>query len=138
MTPSKRVLIVEDAPDLRSLLCQLFESEGYRVSQAANGREALALLQAASELPQLILLDLMMPVMDGFAFRRAQAAQPRLAGIPVVIMTADGDPWSKQLRAGAADSLRKPVEVDELLEVIDRNLSIGASGETQSFDSEAR
>lgn len=123
---NKRVLVVEDAADLRSLLRQLFELEGYHVTQAANGREALALLQTATELPQLILLDLMMPVMDGFEFRRAQAADPRLAGIPVVVMTADGDTWNKQRRAGAADSLRKPVEVDQLLEVVGRNLGRAA------------
>ena len=119
---TKRVLIVEDAVDLRSLLCQLFESEGYTVAQAANGNEALAMLRAATELPQLILLDLMMPVMDGFEFRQAQAADPRLAGIPVIVMTADGDTRAKQVRAGAVDSLRKPVEVEQLLEVVDRNL----------------
>lgn len=119
---TKRVLIVEDAVDLRSLLCQLFESEGYTVAQAANGNEALAMLRAATELPQVILLDLMMPVMDGFEFRQAQAADPRLAGIPVIVMTADGDTRAKQVRAGAVDSLRKPVEVEQLLEVVDRNL----------------
>lgn len=119
---NKRVLIVEDAADLRFLLRQLFEIEGFHVTPAANGQEALALLQAATELPQLILLDLMMPVMNGFEFCRAQAADPRLAGIPVIVMTADGDVGNKQRRAGATDSLRKPIEVDQLLEVVNRHL----------------
>lgn len=137
MPGSKRVLIVEDAVDLRSLLQQLFEMEGYSVSQAANGREALAVLGETAELPQLILLDLMMPVMDGFEFRRAQAADPRFAGIPVVIMTADGDTRAKQVRAGAVDSLRKPVEIDQLLDVVDRSIAAGSGGSRPSLD-EAR
>lgn len=135
---TKRVLIVEDAVDLRSLLCQLFESEGYTVAQAANGNEALAMLRAATELPQVILLDLMMPVMDGFEFRRAQAGDPRLARIPVIVMTADGDTRAKQVRAGAVDSLRKPVEVDQLLDVVDRNLLHAGVGASRGFNDDAR
>ncbi len=91
----KHILIIEDSTDLQALMGRLFKSEGYTVSQALNGREALDFLKSTTELPSLILLDIMMPVMDGFEFRNEQRKDSRLASIPVVVMTADSEPQKK-------------------------------------------
>lgn len=91
--------------------------EGYEVLFAGNGREALDLLHG-SKRPQLILLDLMMPVMDGFMFREIQRTLPGVSEIPILIMSADGNIAPKKAVIGARDYLRKPVDIDELLERI--------------------
>jgi CheY-like chemotaxis protein len=113
----KRILIVEDAADIRFLLKSLFETEGFAVDQAANGQEALDVLHSADSLPALILLDLMMPVMDGYEFRIKQEAEPRLAGIPVVVMTADGDISARRSSIRAREYLKKPVDINRLLSI---------------------
>lgn len=93
--------------------------EGYRVQMAANGVEALKVLES-SDKPNLILLDLMMPVMDGFQFRERMNSNPDLANIPVIVMSADGNVTVKKARIGASDYLRKPIDIDVLLERIER------------------
>jgi CheY-like chemotaxis protein len=113
----KRILIIEDASDIRYLLKGLFEGEGFSVDQAGNGQEALDLLQNMSALPQLILLDLGMPVMDGYEFRAKQEMDPRLSAIPVVVMTADGDVNAKKNRLRAKEFLKKPVDIHRLLTI---------------------
>ena len=113
-----RILIVEDDRYIRKALARLLESEGYVVDVAENGQQALDNLHQAAELPQLIILDLMMPVLDGFQFRERQARLPRLAGIPVVIMTADGHIDAKKMRIGAVAALRKPADVEEILKTV--------------------
>jgi CheY-like chemotaxis protein len=114
----KHILIVEDSPDLQDLLGQLFKSEGYRVSQSMNGQQALDTLCTMPELPSLILLDLMMPVMDGFAFREKQMQNQKLASIPVIVMTADANPHAKALQLGMENIIKKPINnLDHLLEV---------------------
>src|SRR4026209_1348307 len=81
------VLIVEDDEDLREMMAQLLTLEGFVAATVANGREALEYLQHASK-PDVILLDLMMPVMDGWEFRRRQQADPDLAPLPVIVLSA--------------------------------------------------
>jgi CheY-like chemotaxis protein len=115
----RRILIVEDDVDVRDALVQVLEFEGYRVTSATNGAEALAELRAGAP-PGLILLDLMMPVMDGRQFRVAQLADPALARIPVVVLSADGGVEQKATTMGAAAYLKKPIEVDSLLDVVAR------------------
>src|SRR5205814_8831977 len=84
-----RILVVDDDPDIRDSLREVLEDEGYDVSCVGNGREALDHLKAASPRPCVILLDLMMPVMDGWQFRREQKKlEPELANIPLVVITA--------------------------------------------------
>src|SRR5690606_13804277 len=83
------ILVVEDDQDIRESVVEILEDEGHRVSAAADGREALERLQRAQPRPDLILLDLMMPVMNGFQFREEQLKRPELAGIPVVVDTPD-------------------------------------------------
>lgn len=108
-------MVVDDDPDIRETLAELLEDEGFDVVTAANGAEALEVL-ASGPLPRVILLDMMMPVMDGFEFRLAQKMAEELAPIPVVIITAGADPRSRNLDAAAV--LRKPLDVSRLLETI--------------------
>jgi CheY-like chemotaxis protein len=117
----KRILVVEDDVDIRHNLHDILESEGYECAEASDGKEALALLKSSEELPTLILLDLMMPNMNGFEFRAAQELDPALRAIPVVIMTADAQIEAKRQKIGAKDFLHKPVELTELLDTIQRN-----------------
>ena len=113
------ILVVDDDPDIRDSLAEILADEGYRVSGAQNGRDALAFLRAQKP-PSLILLDMTMPDMDGWRFRLEQQKMPAIAGIPVVILSARQDIREAALALGAADYLRKPVEIDNLLEIADR------------------
>jgi CheY-like chemotaxis protein len=117
--PCQGILLIEDDADLMHIEAQLLRDEGYQVTAAANGQEALDILRAPSErLPCLILLDLMMPVMDGWQFRAEQVRDPRLAMIPVVIVTAGGRTAEKQARLDVAASLKKPVTLMQLLDTV--------------------
>lgn len=110
------VLLVEDDADLRDVLGDLLELEGYRVVPAANGKAALDLLQDI-ETPCVILLDLMMPVMDGYEFRTEQRRQPEIADIPVVVITA-----GTRVRAEIEPVMvfTKPLDMDKLLSAIEQ------------------
>jgi CheY-like chemotaxis protein len=116
----KRVLIIEDDLDIRDVLTQVLEYEGYEVSTAGNGREAIEYLQSNPK-PGLILLDLMMPVMDGWQFRAEQQKHDEWASIPVVILSADGNAYQKASTVRAAGFLKKPVELETLLDTVSRN-----------------
>jgi CheY-like chemotaxis protein len=110
------VLIVEDDPDSRNMLAALLGLHGYRTVTAANGVEALEL--ARRERPAVILLDLMMPVMDGPAFRRAQLGDPSLAAIPIVVLSAHLRTAELARELGASTHLVKPFDLDQLLRAI--------------------
>lgn len=112
------VLVVEDDPDALEALGDLLESHGYSVLTARHGAEALDLL-GRSALPRLIVLDLLMPTMDGWEFRRRQKNDPRIAHIPVVVVSASSA--AKPIEADTI--LRKPVDIDRLLETIARHCS---------------
>jgi CheY-like chemotaxis protein len=112
------VMVVEDDFAIRETLRELIEDEGYRVLWASNGREALALLEHRS--PRLILLDLMMPVMDGREFRLAQRSDPALARIPVVVISADHALEQKVAGLAVDGWLAKPFELDALLTTLQR------------------
>ena len=112
-----RVLIVEDDRDTREMLGRFLELEGFEVHTAANGEIALEALRGGNHDHCVILLDLMMPVMDGWQFRRQQVRDPQLAAIPVVIITAAG-PRDAVPPIQADGWLSKPVDFDRLLETI--------------------
>jgi len=111
-----QVLIVEDDRDTREMLERFLQLEGFEVRTAANGAAALESLETAG-CPCVILLDLMMPVMNGWQFREAQAQHPDLAKIPVVVVTAAGSRSDiPEIRADGW--LSKPVDFDKLLATI--------------------
>lgn len=112
------VLVVEDDLDIRETFQQLLEIEGYRVLTAGNGQEGIDVLKRADELPCLILLDLMMPVMNGWEFLEVQKSDPKIARIPVVVVTAAGK--EKERTVSAAGFLKKPIELDTLLATVAR------------------
>jgi CheY-like chemotaxis protein len=109
------VLIVDDDPDLLDVTSFVIENEGMLVETARNGEEALALL-GTGRLPALVLLDLMMPVMNGWEFLAAVASDPLLRGIPVVVLTAA----EHAQVPGALEVLSKPMDLKELLRVVER------------------
>ena len=120
--PAIDVLVIEDDPDIREAILELLADEGIVAQAAEHGAAALALMRAG-RVPKVILLDLMMPVMDGFGFRREQEKEAAWAGIPVVVMSADGQVDEKKTRAGAVAYLRKPVDIHELLRVVKSHLA---------------
>ena len=120
MTPEHPILIVDDDADVRESIEEALEDEGYYVAAAANGREALELLRDHKLRPELILLDIMMPEMDGWAFRAEQRKDPDIATIPVIVFTAHGSPEEVAERMQAVGFLRKPLRLEDLLTQVDR------------------
>jgi two-component system, chemotaxis family, chemotaxis protein CheY len=117
---SKKILLVEDDEYIRAALSELFRCEGYNVVLAENGQMGLEVL--AAEMPDLVFLDLMMPVLDGYGFLRGkEALPPNLSGIPVVLLTATGEKGAPNFPA--REVLTKPVEIDKLLGVAARYLA---------------
>ena len=123
-----QVLLVEDDASIRESLGETLREEGFDVAMAANGRQALELLRSSSR-PSAILLDLMMPVMDGWDFRHEQLHDPSLRDIPVVIVTAVGFS-SETIRTqfGKVELVEKPVHAFELLKAIGRACGAPAPG----------
>jgi CheY-like chemotaxis protein len=118
---AKSILIVEDSEDIATSVAELLEDEGYEARSVPNGREALEYLASADPLPILILLDLMMPVMDGYEFRRLQRADARLSSIPVLLMTAGGEIKSKVNELQVEGHLKKPFfDISTILEAVQR------------------
>lgn len=123
------VLIVEDDADTRDMLVTLIGGEGFHAVAAEDGLEALHLLRTvrhhAPSTPCLVLLDLRMPRLSGNEFRRAQLADPMVAGVPVAIMSgaADAEEWARTL--GAVATLTKPLDFDALLSVVRNHCTAG-------------
>jgi CheY-like chemotaxis protein len=113
------VLIVDDDKELRDCLADLLEDEGYDVATAANGAEALAYLERHQR-PSLILLDLMMPVMNGWQFRDRQLESADLAEIPVIVMTAHASPPEVERAMPGVECVAKPLSVSRFLTCIER------------------
>jgi CheY-like chemotaxis protein len=109
------VFVVEDDHDTRDMLGRFLELEGFQVEVAANGRQALDRL-SAGVLPCVIVLDLMMPVMDGWQFRRQQVLDSEIADIPVIVVSAAGKDRMAGIDANAY--LAKPVDLEQLLEQV--------------------
>ncbi len=109
---SPLVLVVDDDPDILEAICDILEAEGYRVARARHGEEALERVEA--QRPDVILLDLMMPVMDGVAFAQALRLRPAVSDVPIVVISADGNP-QRAAAVGATGYLAKPFDIEALL-----------------------
>jgi CheY-like chemotaxis protein len=111
-----RVMLIDDDEDIRTVLSEALQDVGYEICCAASGREALTRLRSGYR-PALILLDLMMPIMDGWQFRQEQLENPELAPIPVVVISAVNP--GKALPQGTV-LLRKPFDLDVMLAEVER------------------
>jgi CheY-like chemotaxis protein len=112
------ILIVDDEPDIRDSLREWLEDEGYHVATAADGGEALALLEDGQPLPCLVILDLLMPNVSGNEVYRRMQGDPRLAGIPVVVSTSD----PSRAPSGVL-IMKKPVSFKHLLGTVRQHCS---------------
>jgi CheY-like chemotaxis protein len=110
------VLVVDDDEDTRTCVIGVLEAEGYAVRGASNGRDALVILKGDFT-PDLVLLDLMMPVMSGWEVLDELAKVPKLATLPVVVFTAAGDAVPKDAKL-TKPVVRKPIEIDALLRMV--------------------
>jgi CheY-like chemotaxis protein len=111
------VLVVDDDSTIREITAAFLRKHGFKVVQASNGLEALNLLESTLT-PSAILLDVAMPVLDGIGFRQLQLRNPKMAGIPVILVT--GDERQQLPHLGAVSVLRKPVEPAKLVEDLKR------------------
>ena len=103
------------------MMVELLADEGFDVASVPSGREALAHLRSAQAVPGLILLGLMMPDMDGYEFRAEQKKDPKLAEIPVLLMTAAADPHAKVAELGVQGVLKKPFkDIDSIVDAVNR------------------
>ena len=112
-------MVVEDDADCLEAVCDVLQDDGYTVVRATNGREALAALEQPPA-PALILLDLMLPELDGWQFLEARKRNPALLEVPVVLLSGERDVKGHAARHGLAGGLGKPVGLDELLEMVHR------------------
>ncbi|TMB33127.1 MAG: response regulator [Deltaproteobacteria bacterium] len=113
------LLLVEDDADVRDAIAATLRDEGYVVAEAENGRLALEWLQRNSD-PCLVLLDLWMPVMSGMELRERMVQDPRLAALPLVVVSAAGDGKARAEEMGAIGYLRKPLDLQDLLATVER------------------
>ena len=117
------ILIVDDDLDIREMLAEALQDQGFGVVTAANGLEAAKLIRSMASPPSLILLDLMMPVMDGYAFLRERSGDSLLASIPVAIITASHRVDLDQVGIGPR-IIQKPIDLERLVDTIE-DLSSG-------------
>lgn len=117
--PSCNVLVVDDDVEIRETLVEVLEERGYRTVAASNGKQALDALHGGT-VPELILLDMMMPVMDGTQFRKKQQQEPAIAGIPVVLISAHEDLARRVTELDARSALRKPISFRDLIDTVKR------------------
>ena len=121
---SRVILVVDDDPDILEALAEILAGEGFEVRAARHGEEALAHLSPRP--PDLVLLDLMMPVMDGWEFASRMRKNPDWAGIPILVVSADRNVGVKAKEIGAIGYLTKPFELSALLDLVNHWLNSGA------------
>ena len=117
MTPGQYILVVDDDDDFREALSEVLTEAGYPVQQAENGEVALS--RAAAESPGMVLLDLKMPVLDGWGVMERMRADPKSAAIPILVLSAYGFEWEAEL-LGAQGYIPKSVGMEEILERVRR------------------
>jgi CheY-like chemotaxis protein len=114
-----KILVVDDDADLRGAVAEVLQDEAYDVLTAEHGKAALAVLERPQRPPDVILLDLMMPVMDGATFASEMKKDPRAAAIPVILFSADPDCERLALQLGAYTCLKKPLSLEEILAALE-------------------
>ena len=114
------IMVVDDDADIREAVADLLERNGYVVIPASNGQEALTALHACTGRPALILLDIMMPVMDGRAFYDQQQSDPALRGIPVVAFSSFASTLDSTSELNSLERLDKPMQAEQLLDSVHR------------------
>jgi two-component system chemotaxis response regulator CheY len=120
------VLVVDDDPDIRETLELLLERHGHAVVSAEDGAAALERLRGAGSRPCVILLDLMMPGMNGFQFQEALIAEPAFASVPIVVITGGGSELERRAREFTSEVLHKPFEMKAMLSAVGRHCPAGA------------
>ncbi|MFL5786079.1 MAG: response regulator [Bacteriovoracaceae bacterium] len=130
------ILVVEDDDDIRTAMIDVLESEGYHATAATNGKEALDFLHQSKK-PCLVLLDMMMPIMNGREFLDKVKEDTYLAPIPVLVVSAIAD---KTNTNGAVGFIKKPVDIDMVLKIVNRYCSdaMKSSGVPRSSGEEAQ
>lgn len=119
--PKKHILVVEDSPDIQSLVSQLLTTNNFSITQAYDGQQALFFAQTMNPPPSLILLDLKMPVMGGLEFLKERLNDPKLAAMPVIVMTSDTQSKSKTALLCANEFIQKPLQyTEDLIKIIHR------------------
>ena len=114
----RKILIIEDEEDIREILKEFFEGEGYSVFTAVNGKDAFRILDEVN-IPSLILVDLMMPIMSGEEFIEKRNVHPLYSKIPTVIMSADHRTMAKAQALGIKHAINKPLELSNLMAIVD-------------------
>lgn len=127
VTVNRTLLLIEDDRDICEIVQLVLAEEGYETLTVPNGAEALRLLRAGEARPFVIMLDLMLPVMDAWQFRSEQLRDPTLEKIPVVIFSANPKVWRHADMLGAAAVIRKPPNLNEILDVVGRFAEGGSS-----------
>lgn len=122
MLTNQYILVVEDDHDISEAIESIISDENIKIKCVFNGNEALDFLNTTNELPSLILLDLMMPKMNGYQFREAQLADPRFAYIPVIIFTASGH-YENLDKLQFQDLLKKPLDLEILVTTVKKYLN---------------
>lgn len=129
MTETKKVLVADDEPTIRRLVSRTLTGKGFEVVEAADGEEAL--MKVTTDKPDVVILDVMMPKLDGWEVRDAMRRDPNLKEIPIIILSAVGE-FEDQLRgleSGAEDYITKPFAPEELVEAVTSILNPSRKGE---------
>lgn len=132
MQPRGTVLVVDDDEDTRACVMTVLENEGYDVQGSSDGSDALRVLKGVFE-PDLVLLDLMMPIMSGWELLDELAKIPRLAALPVIVFTAAGDPLPSPTKL-KKPVVRKPIDVELLLSLVNEYCGVAAAGNEPPSD----
>lgn len=111
------ILLIDDEPDLRETIAELLAEEGYSVTQAENGKAALEILKSG-DTPKIIVLDYMMPVMDGKTFCENIAKDQKLKTIPIILLTAANIPLENATTMNVAVKLEKPIDIGKFLKAV--------------------
>lgn len=113
----KTILIIEDDNEIRQTMVDVLEDEGFQVLSAENGLEGLKILNQYETAPCLIIVDWMMPILDGDGFRQEQLKSEKFAAVPTVLFSANGQISQKAIGAGYEEFIRKPIDLERLFEL---------------------